>query len=173
MLTKALLKHAQCAYIYEDGHGALVHKKKDRDAGEVHWVTLHETLGFKVGGFHWNEDERQAGRMEPRGRLIVGEHALPMLLAVKKLYWSGISTANGSPNSQKRGLAVGTIGVNFMDDGWRMTHFHVLDCISNDFTPQVGSRYAERWEDVKGAYDWGGMRVGQIFHASNAKKEAA
>lgn len=165
MLTKKLLKTARVAYVYADGHAAVVHRKKDPDVGELDFVTLHETLGFTIRHLTLKNT------LAERGRLIVSEGAVHMLPHLKTLGWSDIHGEHGSPNTQKQGIRLGTISVNFSDDWRGETYFPVIDGLSSNWTPQCEARHSRTWAEAMrdDSHSWSGMPVASIYRAEARK----
>lgn len=148
MLTARHLKTARTMYLYSDGHAVVCHQKKDKDAGEIRFVTLHETIGvmplFDCDG----------------GRLIVSDRsAIAMLLAAQSVRCRAANIESGSQKTRERGIAVETIALNF---GYGETYFYNMPgLLSSDLTFQSG--IDEAWSDVKNGHRWSSDPVGEVI----------
>jgi hypothetical protein len=148
MLTARHMKTARSLYLYSDGHAVVCHQKKDKDAGEVRWVTLHESIGvtplFDCDG----------------GRLIVTDRAaIAMILACHSVRCNPASLDRGSNRTKERGIAVETIALNF---GYGETFFYNMPgLISCDLVFQTG--IDESWDDVKSVRHWSIDPVGEVI----------
>lgn len=141
MLTKKMLKTAECVYLHSDGHAVVMHKKTDREAGYVAWVTIHETIGVKVlaDDGSWSP----GARAKSPGRLIVSKDAIPMVLAAKAIEWRERHPDNGSPASRTAGITFATVSLSFTGHPYEHVTIPLLDCLSGDFTVQADC--AETW----------------------------
>lgn len=154
MQTKYKIKtnlEIHCAYLYADGHAVIVYKKQDRLAGEIHFAELIEQWGPAChfdGRIVWHDSMLEAFKLAQRAKHITAKEA---------------SVKNGSENTQKRGLAVGSLSI-VMGQHWYSNALHwssFPDLISSGWTYQP--QMSEKWEDVKGNYHWGNERVANVY----------
>ena len=109
-IKKSEIKTCKTAYLYDDGHLVLVHKKHDRDAGEVNWVTIYQNIGIKTF-------------FDKPGRLIIDSEVLPFLNCCTKINVQTASVNRGSDNTKKMGISVETISLyNGTPYGWHLTN---------------------------------------------------
>jgi hypothetical protein len=150
MITAKHMKTIRTLYLFADGHAVAWHMKNDRDAGEVHWITIHESIGVYA-----TFDCPDGG-----GRLIVsGRAAIGMLLASQGVRCKRASVDNGTPNTRKAGLEVSSTAFDF---GYGNVYFHSIpSMIGEDFHYQPGFR--STWEDVRNLHRWGDMPVSECI----------
>ena len=148
-IKKTELKTAETAYLYEDGHLILVHKKNDKDAGELNWVTAYEHVGIKT---HFN------------GRLIIDKGALPFVLHATKISAKAADINRGSENTRRLGLAVGSVILyNGTDYGFCISLMPYV--ISSDIEYQYDT--SETWNDIKDSNFWGSYTIKQAYCNNN------
>jgi len=146
-IKKSEFKTLKHAYLYADGHMVLSHEKRDRDAGNVRWVTIYENVGIKplFGG---------------KGRLIIDKGALSFCLHATAIKAEEKSWDRGSDNTKKAGIAVETVILyNGNDRGFIISSFP--DMISSDLKYQPET--SEKFEDVKNIFTWGFETVKAVY----------
>lgn len=136
-VKRSEIKTCNCAYLYEDGHLVMVHRKKDRDAGDVQWVTVYENVGIVC---------------QFEGRLIIDPSALPFILMSKRITASEPSVTSGSDNTKRLNIKTGSIILyNGIDHrGWIIST--MPDLITSDVRLQSDS--AETFDEVKEISTW-------------------
>lgn len=152
MITAKHMKTIRTLYLFADGHAVAWHMKKDREAGEVEWVTIHESIGVYA-----TFDCPDGG-----GRLIVsGRAAVAMLLASQGVRCKRASLENGTPNTRRAGLEVSSVAFDF---GHGDVYFpQIPSMMGEDFTYQHGLCFGAKWEDVRGLHRWGDMPVSECI----------
>ena len=137
-VKKSEIKTCDCAYLYEDGHLVMVHKKHIRQANtEVQWVTIYENVGITC---------------QFEGRLIIDPSALPFILMSKRITASVPCVTHGSDNTKRLNIKTGSIILyNGIDHrGWIISYMPEL--ISSDVRLQSDS--AETFDEVKEISTW-------------------
>ena len=139
------LKTVNVAYLYEDGHMVLVHRRSDKDAGEVEWVTIYQNVSVKA---HFP------------GRLIIDPGALPFILHATSIEAREASVEGGSENTKKLGVAVGSVIIrNGNDRGFIINLFP--DILSSDLTYQPD--VSETFDAVKDGFRWGFEHIKAVY----------
>ena len=138
-LTKAMLEHYRCAYLYANGKLVIWHSQEHAKAGKVEWVTIHDS-GIKCSF---------------PGRIVLHRRGTLRLIAqANHVQAKEPSASNGSESTRAKGLSVGYIRVQlgkaYTDD----LYINLLDCLSGDFTVQDGNT----WKEPDSSY-WGDMRI--------------
>ena len=147
-LSISEIKTADCAYLYPDGHMVIVHKKPDRDAGEVKWVTIWENIGIDI--YVYGE-----------GRLIIDPEALPFIRHADRITVKPASVDSGSENTKKLGIRVETISIQNLarNDSWHISNFP--DLISSDI---YWNAVSETFADVKNRHYWNDYKIKKIHY---------
>ena len=144
-ISQRELKTSVNAYLYSDGHMVLRHRKRDKDAGEITWVTIYQNVGIKAMF---------------KGRLVIDKGALPFVLHSSRVDAREPSFDRGSENTKKLGLNVGSVSLyNGSDYGFHINLFDTL--ISSDFTYQPNTN--EKFDDVKDLYSWGYEPLKKVY----------
>ena len=146
-IKKAEIKTCHVAYLYGDGHLVMVHKKRDRDAGDVYWVTIYESIGIEC-------------RFD--GRLIIDACVLPFLSVASRIEAKEAATDRGSQKTKEMGLPVEAISLyNGSDWGWHLSNFPGI--ISSQLSYQAGE--TELYSDIQSKYYWAGHSIKATYNA--------
>ena len=111
-IKKSEIKTCKTAYLYHDGHLVLVHKKRDKDAGEINWVTMYQSIGIKT-------------YFSKPGRLIIDQEVLPFLTVCSRIDVKTADVKRGSDNTRKLNLPVESISLynGVPEYGWHISNF--------------------------------------------------
>jgi hypothetical protein len=137
-LTNKQLRDVRVGYLYDNGKLVLVHEESHKKAGQVEWVTIHDT-GL---------------RLDFEGRLIFHHRGTVRLLNIASTEHTAIrarapSLEHGSENTKARGIAYGYVTVIVGPDQYHDSiHFSLSELVSGDFTLQPENKWVEpegRW----------------------------
>ena len=147
-MLKTNLKTARTMYLYPEGHAIIVHKKYDKNAGEVQWAVLHspEQVGIDC---------------DFTGRLIIDDNAIATVRTMAKIVCTEPSIDNGSESTKNKGIRVASVTLKTKYDlkdyysGLRVTLFP--DILSGDFTyqPEFRCESDGEYNKVKDMYSFG------------------
>ena len=147
-VKKSELKTCDCAYLYNDGHFVMVHKKRDKDAGDVQWVTIYENIGIKVS--------------LPDGyRLIIKPETLSFIMYASKITGKSASADMGSDNTKRLGIAIESISL-YNGNGYKAWHItNMPDLISADiYLNHFSSNFSDCLEQP---YYWASHSIKHIY----------
>lgn len=132
-------------YLYADGHAALIYGKHDKDAGQIHFVHLHQTLG---------------PRCLFKGRIVFHNTGFMNILKIARaVHAVEPSIENGSDRTRQLGIAVGSIGFTF-DTGSEQSQFYISllpDILSNGLKYQPDM--TELWDEANCRVMWNDYHI--------------
>jgi hypothetical protein len=139
-----------CAYLYADGHAVIIYEQTVKLGGtttDIEYAVIHEEYCHAHLGF--------------KGRLCFGRcTAIAMLDLAKRataIRASVPTTENGSENTKRMGIAIGSLSFEFSNGGH--LYFNSMpDIISGQFTYQPETDEAFDPE----AMFWGNVKVAEV-----------
>ena len=138
-LTKTMLEHFRCAYLYANGKVVIWHTQDHKNAGSVEWVTIHDS-GIKCSF---------------QGRIVLHRRGTLRLVAQASFVKAKEPCyESGSEATKKLGISVGYVDLAIGDEYTDHVHINVIDCLCSDFTVQ----HANVWTEPDSSY-WGTMRI--------------
>lgn len=156
--TVKLPKTAKCAYLYADGHAVIIHQEHHPKAGEVEWVEIYEKLDISCGF---------------EGRLVLHhpsyDKRVELILNAYRVCASEPSVNNGSENTKRRDIRVGSISIEFKDG--KSLHWSTIpDLLSDGITYQPKCIEPLNVDDC---LFWCGKRVAKLHRVERDEQPEA
>jgi len=154
-MVRINFNEVRTAFIYEDGHAALVFSKQQKIKGsflEVKWVELVENFCS----------------VNSPGRLLVSESGLLEVLQGASIQMGASDTARGSENTKRLGLAVSSLSIHTFKRNWIRLHC-LDDVLSGSWTYQPSIK--EIFYNVKDDLYWNDLKVMKIHYLKGTKEE--
>lgn len=149
-------KTAYCGYLYADGHAVIVHQQEHPKAGSIQWVEIFERVPCKC---------RFTGRIVFHN--MKRDLKFKMAMQASEVRCSAECTENGSDNTRKMGLRVGSFTIE-MPNGEELYWVRLPDVISDGLTYQPGDQYAETFDPEWGKekFSWGSSKITMVHRVT-------
>lgn len=143
-------KTAYVAYLYADGHAVIVHREKHDKAGDVEWAEIIQKVDIHCafeGRIVFHEPKR--------------DQRFALALSAYEVAASEPSTENGSENTRKHGMRIGSFTIRWKDSS-ELYWVRNPDMISDGLTyqPEVKEAFDPEWNESWSR--WGSSRIAVI-----------
>ena len=147
-------KRIQTVYLYPDGHAVVVWQKRDRDAGTIEWVEIHERWGPVVGFIE--------------GRLILKPELAALVKHARAISAKEATVEAGSEKTKAANLALDTLEVLSRGAEWPVYFHNIPHMLSGPWTYQPHIDL-ENFEAVRENVMWSSFNVGKVHYRKRKK----
>ncbi len=149
-------KEFTCLYLFADGHAIACYEKRDKEAGTIQFVEIHEKF--------------TDARLSFKGRIIVSRYnqaLIDLMKRAKSIRADMPALSHGSDNTKKLGILVGNLTLEMENHSGRCLYFH-------DFPGTLSGSYTYQ-DNVEETFNpditrWSGHNVAKIHRVKQDKQ---